>query len=119
MQVTRRRFLKHTLAATAACGLARATVAGDAPSTDEIIDTHVYVGHWPKQRLLDEDLANLVTLLQTSNVSQAWVGSFEGLFHKDIAAVNQRLADLVKSVDAHFRPIKLHAFGTDAPRLGR
>src|SRR6476620_10519053 len=98
MHVTRRRFLKHTLAATAACGLARVAVAGGAPSSDEIIDTHVYVGHWPNQRLLDEDLANLVTWLQTSNVSQAWVGSFEGLFHKEIAAVNQRLAYLVKTV---------------------
>jgi predicted TIM-barrel fold metal-dependent hydrolase len=117
MHVTRRRFLKHTLAATAACGLARVAVAGDAPSSDEIIDTHVYVGHWPNQRLLDEDLANLVTLLQTSNVSQAWVGSFEGLFHKDIAAVNQRLADLVKSVASQFRPIQMHPFGTINPTL--
>lgn len=117
MHVTRRRFLKHTLAATAACGLARVAAAGDAPSADEIIDTHVYIGHWPKQRLLDEDVANLVTLLQSNKVSQAWVGSFEGLFHKDIAAVNQRLSDLVKSVPAQFRPIKLHAFGTINPTL--
>jgi len=117
MHVTRRRFLKHTLAATAACSLARVAAAGDAPSSDAIIDTHVYVGHWPKQRLLNEALANLAALLKSNNVSEAWIGSFEGLFHKDIAAVNQRLSDLVKSVPTQFRPIKLRAFGTINPTL--
>ena len=41
---------------------------------------------------LDETSA-LVTKLGWLGISQAWAGSFEALLHRDVSAVNQRLAD--------------------------
>src|SRR6476659_9274710 len=97
MPLTRRQFLNTTLVATAACGLAHVANADTQTAADEIIDTHVYIGHWPYQQLSSEDPAKLGDELRRSNVTQAWVSSFEGLFHKDIAAVNQRLATACES----------------------
>lgn len=112
MPLTRRQFLKTTLATTAACGVAHTTVANTQSAADEIIDTHVYLGHWPHQQLASEDPKKLVDELRRNNIVQAWVGSFDGLFHKDIAAVNQRLADACsRSRDA------LIPFGTVNPTL--
>ncbi len=93
MQFTRRRFLKSTFGTTAACGLARLVAAKEHAPTDPIIDTHVYIGHWPHQYFPANDLADVVATLRQNRVSQAWVSSFDGLFHKDIGGVNQRLAD--------------------------
>jgi predicted TIM-barrel fold metal-dependent hydrolase len=89
---SRRHFLKHTLAATAACGLARIDAAPAAPLTEALIDTHVYLGHWPHQTLSSEIPATLIDQLRKSGVAQAWIGNFNGLFHKDAARVNERLA---------------------------
>jgi predicted TIM-barrel fold metal-dependent hydrolase len=93
MEVTRRKFLKYTASATAACGLARFSTANDEALTEPITDTHVYLGHWPHQQLPEDDPAKFIANLRHAGVSQAWAGNFDGLFHKDIAAVNQRLAD--------------------------
>jgi predicted TIM-barrel fold metal-dependent hydrolase len=93
MNESRRRFLKRTLTATTACGLARLVWANDAAPTEPITDTHVYIGHWPHQQLPNSDPTTLVSTLRRVGVRSAWVGSFDGLFHKDIASVNQRLAD--------------------------
>jgi predicted TIM-barrel fold metal-dependent hydrolase len=60
-------------------------------NTDSITDTHVYVGHWPHQTLAHDTPESLRAALQRNNITQAWVGSFDALFHKDIATVNQRL----------------------------
>lgn len=97
--MNRRKFLSHALSATAVCGLSTRATADDAPSTSlngdvgPLIDTHVYLGHWPHARLACEEPRELVELLRRNNVTHAWVGSFDGLFHKDIAAVNARLAE--------------------------
>ena len=112
MHESRRQFLKRTVAATAACGLAQLSAANGRRS-QPISDTHVYLGHWPHRQLPGEDLASLVAELRRNEISQAWVGSFDGLFHKDLAGVNQRLAETCKRVDEGM----LIPFGTINPTL--
>lgn len=96
--LNRRQFLSRTVVATAACGTigrisAEAATKSSAGEINALIDTHVYLGHWPHARLASDDPRELIQSLRQDSVTQAWVGSFEGLFHKDVAAVNQRLAE--------------------------
>jgi predicted TIM-barrel fold metal-dependent hydrolase len=91
----RRQFFERAIAATAAGGLARVGAAEEtaaSPRIEGFVDTHVYIGNWPHASLPAEPI-QLAALLRQNRVSQAWVSSFDGLFHKDIAAVNQRLAE--------------------------
>jgi predicted TIM-barrel fold metal-dependent hydrolase len=80
------------MTAAAACGIAGMSRAASGAS-GAIVDTHVYLGDWVHKRLPTGDLAEFITALRRNNVSQAWTGSFDGLFHKDIAGVNERLTD--------------------------
>lgn len=57
-----------------------------------MIDTNVYFSRWPFRRLPGDELPALVTKLKARGVTQAWVGSFDALLHRDVAAVNARLA---------------------------
>jgi predicted TIM-barrel fold metal-dependent hydrolase len=57
------------------------------------IDTNVYLSRWPTRRLPGDETPRLVDKLRAYGVAQAWVGSFDALLHKDVAAVNARLAD--------------------------
>lgn len=94
---TRRGFLARSLSAGAACALARVGTTAAAPSATHNIrelDTHVYVGHWPFARLPSDEPANLVERLRDHGIAAAWTGHFEGLFHKDIAGVNERLVEM-------------------------
>ncbi len=97
-RTSRRRFLTASLAATGATTLVRTRVrAGEQPALkvidDQIIDTNAYISHWPFRRLPADEPAALCEKLRARNVVQAWAGSFDGLFHKDLAAVNARLAE--------------------------
>ena len=97
--VNRRHFLK-SLAATTAGALAgpasslqaAGTRSAARPKEDGIIDTNVYLGRWPFRQLGESGPENLVEYLRTHGVSQAWTGSLEGLFHKDLRRVNENLA---------------------------
>src|ERR1044071_4816147 len=92
----RRQFLKQTLATAAAIPLARATLgaasAANNAAAPAIIDTNVNLFQWPFRRLKYSDTSALVAKLRKHRVSEAWAGSFEALFHKDIVGVNERLA---------------------------
>jgi predicted TIM-barrel fold metal-dependent hydrolase len=57
------------------------------------IDCNAYVGHWPFRHLPWPAPAQLVRKLRSLDITEAWVASFEGLFHKDVAGVNARLAE--------------------------
>ena len=65
--------------------------AGAAPKG--LIDVNTYLGRWPLRHLPGEDTADLVSRLRRHGVVQAWVGSVDALLHRDMAAVNARLAD--------------------------
>lgn len=78
-----------------------------------MIDCHVTLERWPFRRLNLDVATNLVAKLKSKGVTQAWAGSFDGLFHRDIAGVNQRLADACQQFGASI----LKPFGTVNPVL--
>jgi predicted TIM-barrel fold metal-dependent hydrolase len=80
---------------------------------DPIIDTNVYLSRWPFRRLHGDEPDELVAKLRRQNVEQAWVGSFDALLHRDVAAVNERL---VQDCRQH-GPGLLRPFGTVNPTL--
>lgn len=59
----------------------------------KMIDTNVSLFQWPFRRLPLDETDALIGKLRSLGITQAWAGSFEGLLHRDVAAVNQRLAE--------------------------
>ena len=116
-KVNRRCFLRGSLLTAAGVGFC--TREGPSVGQDvsdvprSIIDTNVYLGRWPFRRIPGDETADLVELLSRHGVVQAWAGSFDGVFHKDLAAVNARLADACRK---HGKNVLL-PFGTVNPRL--
>lgn len=82
-----------------ATGVASALISncGQAMQSDprslRIIDTNVSLFQWPFRRLPLDETDLLVAKLRSLGIDQAWAGSFEGLLHRDLTAVNRRLAD--------------------------
>jgi predicted TIM-barrel fold metal-dependent hydrolase len=81
--------------------------------TGPIVDTNVYLSRWPTRRLPLDETAKLVEKLKSQGVVEAWVGSFDTLLHKDVAAVNSRLAE---ECAAH-KDVRLVPFGSVNPKL--
>lgn len=76
-----------------------------------MIDTNINLSRWPFRRTRCDTLGALLGDIKRHGIDQGWVGSLDGLFHRDIAGVNQRLFDQCQS---HKRLI---AFGSVNPTL--
>ena len=117
-KIKRRRFLSDSLMAAAALSLPLSLQAkenfersnntvlpGSAPT---ITDTNINLFQWPFRNLKYGQTKKLVSKLHSHRITQAWAGSFEALFHKDISGVNARLA---QECETHGRGMLL-PFGT-------
>ncbi|MFN0054718.1 MAG: amidohydrolase family protein [Planctomycetales bacterium] len=61
-----------------------------------MIDINAHLGHWPFRSLPGSDAPGAVRHYRRAGFAQVWVGSFEGLFNRDVAGVNARLADVCR-----------------------
>jgi len=57
-----------------------------------IIDANVSLSRWPFRRVFGDEPQQLMGKLRTNGVTQAWAGSLDALLHRDLGAVNHRLA---------------------------
>ena len=93
--INRRELLKTAASTGAVTALASRSVRSLANETEKlgIIDTNVSLFRWPFRRLPLDATDALAKKLESLGVTEAWAGSFEAVLHRDVAAVNQRLAD--------------------------
>ena len=61
-----------------------------------IVDTNVSLFRWPFRRLPLDETEKLIGKFRSLGITQAWAGSYEGVFHRDLTAANARLAKACK-----------------------
>jgi predicted TIM-barrel fold metal-dependent hydrolase len=101
-RLDRRDFVKASMvpaALTIADGRAVRQAPGAEPPPEGgvpgpgIIDTNVHLFRWPFRRLKYDHTEAFVRKLRRHRIVQAWAGSFEAVWHKQLDAANRRLAD--------------------------
>ncbi len=78
-----------------------------------IVDVNASVSRWPLRRTPCDELPAMLAAFRKSGVRQAWVGSLDGILHRDIGGVNKRLADDCRRQ----QEIELLPFGSVNPML--
>lgn len=78
-----------------------------------IVDCNAYLGRWPFRRTPCDELPRLIEAFRKHGVGQAWVGSLDGLFHRDLGGVNHRLAETCQQEHG----VELLPFGSVNPML--
>ena len=112
--MNRRNFLRTTsLSAAGAPALAAAAATKIFTDGQPTIDTNVYLGDWPFRQLPIRSPEALAKKLKDAGIAKAWVGHFDALLHRDLDAVNARLAATCRGVEGNmFLP-----FGAINPTL--
>ncbi len=77
----------------------------------KIIDVNANLSRWPFRRVACDRREKLVAKLKEHGVEEAWVGSLDGLLHRDVGGVNARLAEACKDE----KGVRLVPFGTVNP----
>jgi len=77
--------------ALAAGSLATLSASGDAAPRG-VVDTNVSLFRWPFRRLPLDETGKLVEKLRSLGITTALAGTFEGIFHRDLTAANDRLS---------------------------
>jgi predicted TIM-barrel fold metal-dependent hydrolase len=104
MSVSRREFLRTSAVSIAALSppvvrtvRAQSDRTSGTPSTGanevRLVDTNIHLFEWPFRRLKYARTAALAEKLRRHGGWQAWAGTFEGLFSKDLSGANARLAE--------------------------
>ena len=81
--------------------------------TGPLIDVNVNLSRWPTRRVRGDEPGELAAKLRSHGVVEAWAGSLDGLLHKDLAAVNARLAHECRKQEG----LRLVPFGSVNPLL--
>jgi predicted TIM-barrel fold metal-dependent hydrolase len=119
IQIERRDFLKSALLTAAVAGIPRADAARanaattGSGATGGWVDTNVNLFQWPCRRLPLDRTEALVEKLRQHGFAEAWAGSFEGILHRDIGGVNERLTAECERIGGGL----LKPFGTINPTL--
>jgi uncharacterized protein len=66
---------------------------GPVPQGPDIIDSNVHLFEWPFRKLKYDRTEALIAKLRRHRITQAWAGSFEAVLHKQLDAINHRLAE--------------------------
>src|SRR5262249_22608739 len=111
--LARRDFLKLVFASASLAAFPTADGAQSPRASTGLIDVNVKLSRWPLRRWRLDDTGAPVSKLQRHGATEAGAGTFDGLLHKDIAAVNARLADECRR---HGRGL-LVPFGSINPKL--
>jgi len=90
--IGRRRFFKSSLLGAAAVSLVGPSSLAAGRAAPGLIDTNVNLFDWPFRALKYRPTKALVAKLRKHRVIEAWAGSFEALFSKNMNGVNTRLA---------------------------
>jgi hypothetical protein len=107
--MNRRDFFQSSLLSTATLmALPGQLAAEPQPKVTGVTDTYVNLFEWPFRPLKYADTAKLTAKLAKHNVTEAWAGTYEALFYKDIDQANARLAEECKKK----WPVKLLPVGT-------
>ncbi|SHF07172.1 hypothetical protein SAMN05443144_105111 [Fodinibius roseus] len=122
MSVNRRRFLKKSLwGMTATLGAPVSGILQKFDRSDDtepvapeglVIDTNVHISEWPFRDLKYSETSAMVDKLRKHGIREAWTGSYDALFHKNIDSVNARLAEACQQEGEGL----LVPFGTVNPR---
>jgi predicted TIM-barrel fold metal-dependent hydrolase len=100
-KLSRRTFFSNSIGAAAALSLPPVSSRSAPVPPSEllpeeapgIIDTNVNLFDWPFRKLKYGKTKALVEKLRRHRIIQAWAGSYEALFYKDVGGVNARLAE--------------------------
>src|SRR5689334_7135438 len=102
LMIPRRGFFKTVALSTGAMAASSYNLVGASYRvTNGIIDTDVSLARRPFRRLPMDQTKQLVAKLKQAGVTEACAGSFDGLLHKNLGAVNDRLASECEGTGNH------------------